>query len=52
MVHKNSYISSQMPYTLAIGFQFLFRKPGYRFVKFTEYRGFVVRQCSRNRHSV
>ena len=40
--------SSQMPYPAAIGFQFLFRKLRYRFVKFSEYRGFVVRQCSRD----
>ena len=27
--------SSQMPYPAAIGFEFLFGKLGYRFVKFT-----------------
>ena len=34
-------VSSQMPYPAAIGFEFLFGELGYRFVKFTEYRGFV-----------
>lgn len=38
--------SSQMPYPAAIGFKFLFGELGYRFVKFTEYRSFVVGQCS------
>lgn len=37
-------VSSQMPYSVPMGFQFLFREPGYRFVKFTEYRGFIIRQ--------
>ena len=41
-----------MPYPVAIGFEFLFRKLGYRFVKFTEYRGFVVGQCSGYRHRI
>lgn len=31
---------------VAIGFQFLFRKPGYRCVELAEYCGFVIRQCS------
>lgn len=41
-----------MPYPAAIGFEFLFWKLGYRFVKFTEYRGFVVGQCSGYRHCI
>lgn len=44
--------SSQMPYPVAISFQFLFRKLGYRFVKLTEYRGFVIRQRSCNRYRI
>jgi hypothetical protein len=44
--------SSQMPYPAAIGFEFLFGELGYRFVKFTEYRGFVVGQCSGYRHRI
>ena len=44
--------SSQMPYPVAIIFQFLFRKLGYRFVKLTEYRGFVIRQRSCNRYRI
>ena len=36
--------SSKMPYSVAVGFQFLFREPGYRFVKFTEYRGLIMGQ--------
>ena len=44
--------SSQMPYPVSIGFQFRFRKPGYRFVKFTEYCGFVARQCTCNWHRI
>lgn len=43
---KTELKSSQMPYPVSIGFQFLFRKLGYRFVKLTEYCGFVIRQCS------
>lgn len=44
--------SSQMPYPVAIGFQFLFRELGYRFVKLAKYRGFIIRQCSRNGYRV
>ena len=44
--------SSQMPYPVTIGFQFLFRELGYRFVKLTEYRGFVIRQCSCDRYRI
>lgn len=45
---KSGLKSSQMPYPVSIGFQFLFRKLSYRFVKFSEDCGFVVRQCSSN----
>ena len=44
--------SSQMPYPAAIGFQFLFGELGYRLVKFTKYRSFVVRQCSGYRYRI
>ena len=44
--------SSQTPYPASIGFQFLFGEPSYRLVKFTEYRGFVIRQCSGDRYRI
>lgn len=42
----------QMPYSAAVGFQLIFRKPDYSFVKFTKDCGFVVGQCSCNRYRV
>ena len=42
----------QMADAGSIGFQFIFRKPGYRFVELTEYCGFVIRQCSRDWYRV
>lgn len=44
--------SSQMPDPVSTGFQFLFRKLSYRFVKLAEHRGFVIRQCSRDGYRV
>lgn len=41
-----------MPYPVAIVSQFFLWKLGYRLVKFTEYRGFVVRQSSRDRYRI
>lgn len=44
--------SSQMPYAVSIGLQFLFRELSYRFVKLAEYCGFVIRQRSRYRYRI
>lgn len=44
--------SSQMPYPVAVGFEFLFGKLGYRLVKFGEDSRFVVWQCPGYRYGV
>ncbi len=45
-------VFSQMPYSAAIGFQFIFGKFGYRCVKFPQDSGLIVGQCTGNRHGV
>ena len=42
----------QMPDSAAVGFQLIFRKPDYSFVKFTKDCGFVIGQCSCDRYRV
>lgn len=49
---KQRMKSSQMPYPVAIGFEFLFRKLCYRFVKFPEYHSLVIRQYTGYRYCI